>query len=122
MARKSAAATGVSVRFVNQDALDFKPVLGSFDLVHDRGFLHGLPAGSWRKWNKLAGSALKVGGLVIAKEFIVDPMRAFGPRGLTESEIRGVLSRGFRVEQIDLTRFSDRDEAGSAMLVVARRT
>ena len=122
MARESAAAAGVSVRFVNEDALDFEPVVGSFDLVHDRGFLHTLPAQSWGKWKRLAGSALKVGGLVIAKEFVVDPRRAFGPRGLTESEMRGVLKRGFRIEQLNFSRFSEREGAGSSMLVVARRT
>jgi 2-polyprenyl-3-methyl-5-hydroxy-6-metoxy-1,4-benzoquinol methylase len=121
MAASFAAKSGISVEFLNTDVLKFKPTQGGFDLVLDRGFLHTLPRADRRKWSRLVTEALRPDGIVIAKEFLFDRRRAFGPRGLTEAEIRAVFSHGLRIERTTRSSFGRRGTGHEALLVVARR-
>jgi SAM-dependent methyltransferase len=121
MAARFAARAGASIEFVNTDVLTFEPEKGGFDLVHDRGFLHTLPPSDWHRWRELVGRALRPAGLVIAKEFVFDTKRTFGPRGLTQAEIRGVFSPGLHIEAITRSSFSGRGAGQPAFLVIARR-
>ena len=121
MASQFAQEAGVKIDFRNADVLSFQPGPGSFDLVHDRGFLHTLESRDWKKWTDLAATALKPSGLLFAKEFAYDPNRNEGPRGFTKLEFEAVLDNRFTIESIRVGRFRGPSFAHAALLLIARR-
>jgi len=121
MASKFAEEAGVKIDFRNTDVLSFQPSPSSFDLVHDRGFLHTLESREWKKWTDLASVALKPGGLLFAKEFVYDPNRHEGPRGFTKSELENVLDKRFTIESIQEGTFRGPRFPHAAFLMIARR-
>jgi cyclopropane fatty-acyl-phospholipid synthase-like methyltransferase len=121
MASKFAEKAAVNVDFRTANVLGFRPKPGSFDLVHDRGFLHTLDSSEWSVWTSLVARVLKLGGLVIAKEFIYNPKRHFGPRGFTKPELLSVLDDRFRIQSLDESSFRGTRLAAAAFLLIARR-
>jgi SAM-dependent methyltransferase len=121
MASRFAQEAGVKVDFRRANVLDFKPSPGSFDLVHDRGFLHTLDASEWPDWTDLVARALKPEGVLVAKEFIYNPRRHFGPRGFTKPELESVLDERFRIEDLEESRFRGTRLAAAAFLLIAQR-
>ena len=121
MASQFAEEAGVKIDFLNADVLSFQPPFSSFDLVHDRGFLHTLESQEWKKWTDLAAAALKPGGLLFAKEFAYDPNRSFGPRGFTRLELENVLDDRFTIESIREGRFLGPRFAHTTFSLIARR-
>jgi hypothetical protein len=69
----------------------------------------------------LVARVLKLGGLVIAKEFIYNPKRHFGPRGFTKPELLSVLDDRFRIQSLDESSFRGTRLAAAAFLLIARR-
>jgi 2-polyprenyl-3-methyl-5-hydroxy-6-metoxy-1,4-benzoquinol methylase len=122
MASQFAEEAGVRIDFRNADVLSFHPSSSSFDLVHDRGFLHTLDPTEWREWTDLVAVALKPSGLVFAKEFVYNPNRHFGPRGFTRSELENVLDNRFRIESLEESTFRGPRFAPAAFLLIARRS
>jgi SAM-dependent methyltransferase len=121
MASRFAQEAGVKIDFRRGNVLDFKPRPGSFDLVHDRGFLHTLDESEWPVWTNLVARALKPGGVVVAKEFIYNPRRNFGPRGFTKKELESVLDNRFRIRILEESTFRGTRLAARAFLLVAQR-
>jgi len=121
MASQFAQEAGVKIDFRNADVLSFQPRRGSFDLVHDRGFLHTLESRDWKRWTDLAAASLKPGGLLFAKEFICDSNRSEGRRGFTKLEFEAVLDNRFTIESIRVGRFRGPSFAHAALLLIARR-
>ena len=121
MASQFAEEAGVKIDFRNADVLSFQPRSGSFDLVHDRGFLHTLESRDWKKWTDLAAAALKPGGLLFAKEFAYNSNRYEGPRGFTKLELENVLDNRFTIESIQEGTFRGPPFAHAAFLLIARR-
>jgi 2-polyprenyl-3-methyl-5-hydroxy-6-metoxy-1,4-benzoquinol methylase len=121
MASRFAQEAGVKIDFLRANVLDFKPRAGSFDLVHDRGFLHTLDATDWPVWTNLVAQGLKPGGVVVAKEFIRNPGRHFGPRGFTKAELQSVLDNRFRIQSLEESTFRGTRLAARAFLLVAQR-
>jgi SAM-dependent methyltransferase len=121
MASKFAEEARVKVDFQRANILDFEPTPNSFDLVHDRGFLHTLDQSEWPVWLNLVATALKPSGLVIAKEFLHNPRRHFGPRGFTRSELRNVLDDRLKIESLEEASFRGPRLAAAAFLLIARR-
>jgi len=121
MARRFAKESGVDIDFITADILAYRPKPASYDLVHDRGFLHTLYSSSWSRWMDIVATALKPGGLLIAKEFQYNPVRFYGPRGLRESELRRILDARFAIMSIEKTRFLGRAIKPAALLLIARR-
>ena len=121
MASQFAEEAGVKIDFRNADALSFQPSPSSFDLVHDRGFLHTLESREWLQWRDLVAAALKPGGLLFAKEFACDPKRYEGPRGFTKLKLENVLDGRFIIESIEEGRFLGPRFAHTALLLIARR-
>jgi len=121
MARRFARESGVDIDFITADILAYRPKPASYDLVHDRGFLHTLYPSSWSRWADIVATALKPSGLLIAKEFEYDPLRYYGPRGLKESELRGILDARFAIMGVEKSRFLGRAIKPAALLLIARR-
>lgn len=121
MASRLAKEAGVKIDFRMTNVLAFQPRPRSFDLVHDRGFLHTLDPSEWPVWVRLVATALKPGGLVMAKEFTYNPKRHFGPRGFTKSELQNVLDDRFKIESLEESSFPGPKIAPAALLLIARR-
>ena len=121
MASRFALQAGVTIDFRTMDVLSFQPSPNSYDLVHDRGFLHTLDPSEWPRWTSFVATALKPGGIVIAKEFTYNPKRHFGPRGFTKSELQNVLDRRFKVDSLEQSTFRGARFGAAAFLLVARR-
>ena len=69
----------------------------------------------------MVATALKPGGIVIAKEFTYNPKRHFGPRGFTKSELQSVLDDRFKIDRLEQSNFRGPRFEASAFLLVARR-
>ncbi|MBW6517733.1 MAG: hypothetical protein K0A89_04430 [ANME-2 cluster archaeon] len=82
-----------------------------------RGFLHSLEPPQHPGWTDLVAAALKPGGIVVAKEFTIDPVNQYGPAGLSESEMRDVLDGRFTVEMLEKTEFSVRGYAHDGLIL-----
>ena len=63
--------------------------------------------------------ALRPGGIITAKEFIFDEGRTFGPRGLTEQEIRTVLSPPIVVKELTKSSFWETGPRNETFFVLA---
>lgn len=120
MAGDLAKKAGMEVDFRVIDVLTFEPD-GTFDLVLDRGFLHSLEPVERPKWTDLVAAALKPGGIVVAKEFTIDPVNRFGPPGLSESEMRHVLDGRFTVKSLARTEFAVRGQVHDGIILVGVR-
>ncbi|MCL7414094.1 MAG: class I SAM-dependent methyltransferase [ANME-2 cluster archaeon] len=120
MAEECALKAGVEVEFRIINVLAFEPD-GSFDLVLDRGFLHSLEPTEYPRWTDMVAAALKPGGIVVAKEFTIDPVNRFGPTGLSESEMRDVLDRRFTIERLEQTEFSVRGQVHDGLILLGIR-
>jgi len=121
MASRFAVEAGVKIDFRTMDILSFQPDPNSFDLVHDRGFLHTLDPSEWSRWTDLVATALKPLGTVIAKEFTYNPKRHFGPRGFTKLELQNVLDSRFKIHSIEQSGFRGPRFEAAAFMLVARR-
>jgi 2-polyprenyl-3-methyl-5-hydroxy-6-metoxy-1,4-benzoquinol methylase len=121
MASRFAQEAGVKIDFRRANVLDFKPKPSSFDLVHDRGFLHTLDESKWPVWTDLVARALKPKGVVVAKEFIYNPRRNFGPRGFSKEELESVLDNRFRIQILEESTFRGTRLTAHAFLLVAQR-
>jgi SAM-dependent methyltransferase len=121
MASRFAQEAEVKIDFRRANVLDFEPTPGSFDLVHDRGFLHTLDSSEWPVWTNLVARALKRGGVVVAKEFIRNPRRHFGPRGFTKPELQSILDNRFRIQSLEESTFRGTRLAAAAFLLIAQR-
>ena len=120
MATRFATRAKARIEFVNCDVLGFRPIKGAYDLVHDRGFLHTLPKSDRRKWRKVVATALRPGGIVIAKEFVYDERRSYGPRGLTEPEVRALFSAPLGIVELARSSFWGAGHGHESFLIVAR--
>jgi SAM-dependent methyltransferase len=121
MAGRLAKESGVDINFITADILAYRPKPASYDLVHDRGFLHTLHPSSWSRWVDVVATALRPGGLLIAKEFQYNPLRYYGPRGLRESELRGIVDARFAILSMEKSCFLGRAITPTALLLTARR-
>jgi 2-polyprenyl-3-methyl-5-hydroxy-6-metoxy-1,4-benzoquinol methylase len=121
MASQFAEEAGVKIDFRNANVLSFQPRSSSFDLVHDRGFLHTLEPTEWKEWADLVAIALKPSGLLFAKEFAYNPRRHSGPRGFTRSELESVLDNRFQIQSLTESTFRGVRFAHTAFLLIARR-
>jgi cyclopropane fatty-acyl-phospholipid synthase-like methyltransferase len=121
MASQFALQADVKIDFRTIDVLSFQPSPNSYDLVHDRGFLHTLESSEWPRWTSFVASTLKPGGIVIAKEFTYNPRRRFGPRGFTKSELQNVLDGRFKIDSLEQSTFRGPRFEAAAFLLVARR-
>lgn len=121
MASRFAEEAGVKIDFQRANALAFQPKPSSFDLVHDRGFLHTLDPSEWPAWVNLVATGLKPNGMIMAKEFTYNPERRYGPRGFTKSELLSVFDDRFRIESLEESTFRGPRFAHTAFLLIGRR-
>jgi SAM-dependent methyltransferase len=124
LARTKATERGVDVRFVVADALRLVDLGEQFDTVLDCGLFHVLDDDERARYVASLTEALRPGGRFHMLCFSERQPGDWGPRRVTQDEIRVAFSRGWGIESIesaviDLTW----DPAGAlAWLVAATRT
>lgn len=105
-ARARAAAAGVSPEIRAADALAGLP--SGFNLVFDRGVLHGLSAEEGRRLADRVHAALVPGGWWLSLLGSSDePSRRPGPPRWSLAEIAAAMEPRFRVERVLTTSFDD---------------
>lgn len=101
LARRKAAERGVDVRFLVADALDLGSLGEAFDTVIDSGLFHVFGDDDRARYVDSLRAATAPGGRVYVLCFSDRMPGDFGPRRVTQDEIRSSFSDGWTVEAIE---------------------
>lgn len=113
-ARRKAAERGLSAQFLVHDALDLASLGRTFDNAIDSGLFHVFSDEQRPLFVASLASVLRPGGRYFMQCFSDKQPGDWGPRRVSEAEIRAVFSPGWRVDSIEEAVFENRiDPAGS---------
>ena len=101
LARRKAAERGVDVRFLLADALDLGSLGEVFDTVIDSGLFHVFDDDDRARYVDSLRAATAPGGRVYVLCFSDRFPPGFGPRRVSQEEIRASFSDGWTVEAIE---------------------
>ena len=101
LARRKAAERGIDVRFLVADALEFASLGEAFDTVIDSGLFHVFDDGDRARYVESLRAATAPGARVYVLCFSDRFPPGFGPRRVSEEEIRASFSDGWAVEAIE---------------------
>jgi len=101
IARAKAADRGLSVRFMVMDALDLGSLGGQFDTVADSGLFHVFDDDRRARYVDSLRAVTAPGGRVLVLCFSDRQPGEWGPRRVTEEEIRACFRDGWRVDAVD---------------------
>jgi SAM-dependent methyltransferase len=101
LARRKAAERGVDVRFLLADALDLGSLGEVFDTVIDSGLFHVFDDNDRARYVDSLRAATAPSGRVYVLCFSDRFPPGFGPRRVSQEEIRASFSDGWTVEAID---------------------
>ncbi len=100
-AEAKASERGLRVRFVVGDALDL-PALGErYDTILDSGLFHVFDDDDRARYVEGLRAVLSPGGRYVMLCFSDRQPGTFGPRRLTQDEIRASFTEGWRIESIE---------------------
>jgi SAM-dependent methyltransferase len=105
LARSKAAERGIAVRFLVADALNLGSLGETFDTVIDSGLFHVFDDDDRARYVGSLRAATAPGGRVYLLCFSDRFPPGFGPRRVSEEEIRASFSDGWTVEAIDAVGF-----------------
>ncbi|HUA41710.1 MAG TPA: class I SAM-dependent methyltransferase [Streptosporangiaceae bacterium] len=126
-ARAKAAQRGLTVRFLVGDALDLEPVglAGTIDTVIDSGVFHVFSDEDRPRYVAGLASVLKPGGVTYLMCFSNRQPGGFGPRRVSQDELRDAFAADWTVESISADSFDINPLQGTtqaqAWLAVLRR-
>lgn len=101
LAREKAAARGVEARFVVWDALDLPGLGERFDTVLDCGLFHVFDDPDRLRFVDSLATVIPAGGRYFMLCFSERQPGDWGPRRVTQEEIRASFAEGWRVESIE---------------------
>jgi SAM-dependent methyltransferase len=104
IARDKARARGLAVRFLVGDALDLGYLGEQFDTVIDSGLFHVFDNEQRARYVESLRAAIAPGGRLFLLCFSDLQPGEFGPRRVTQKEIRASFADGWRVDSIDEAR------------------
>jgi 2-polyprenyl-3-methyl-5-hydroxy-6-metoxy-1,4-benzoquinol methylase len=99
-AKDKARRRGIDVHFRVHDALDLQSLGRVFDTVIDSGVFHTFPDDARGAFVSSVASVLKPGGVYIMIAFSELEPGSWGPRRVTDAEIRSSFSQGWRVDDV----------------------
>jgi SAM-dependent methyltransferase len=102
MARGKAAARGLAARFAVHDALDLASLGERFDTVIDSALFHVFGDEERGRYEASLREVIPPGGRYFMICFSERHPGGFGPRRVTQDEIRATFATGWRVDAIDL--------------------
>ena len=105
LARRKAAERGLSPEFQVADALDLGSLGRHFRTVIDSGVFHTFSDSERQAYVHSLATVVGPGGLVYLLCFSEQTPGEYGPRRVTQQEIRDAFSQGWTVERIEEERF-----------------
>jgi cyclopropane fatty-acyl-phospholipid synthase-like methyltransferase len=123
-ARGKAKDRRVEATFVVHDALQLQRLGRTFDTVIDSGLFHTFSDEDRNAFTTSLGAVLPRGGRYLMMCFSEHEPGDWGPRRVTQAEIRKTFRAGWRVESIRRARFeANVDDGGAAawLSTIARR-
>ena len=100
-AQEKAAARGLAVRFLVWNALDLPGLGGQFDTVLDCGLFHIFEDPDRPRFVASLHGAMRPGGRYFMLCFSDRQPGDWGPRRITEAEIRTNFADGWRIDSLD---------------------
>jgi SAM-dependent methyltransferase len=104
-ARSKASARRVAARFEVADVLDLTAFTSLFDTGIDSGCFHTFDDGARARYVRSLHSALKPNGRMFIMCFSERQPGTWGPRRVTQAELRDAFSDGWRVDDIRAAHF-----------------
>jgi cyclopropane fatty-acyl-phospholipid synthase-like methyltransferase len=101
LAEKKAEERGVEARFLVIDALDLAPVGQRFDTVLDCGLFHVFDDADRPRFVESLSAAVVEGGRYHMLCFSDEQPGDWGPRRVTEAELRASFAEGWQAESIE---------------------
>jgi SAM-dependent methyltransferase len=98
-----AAERGVKARFVVGDARDLASLGEQFDVILDCGLFHVFDDEDRGPFAASLGDAVRAGGVYYMLCFSENEPGDWGPRRVTQAEIRSAFAEGWRVDAIEHT-------------------
>jgi SAM-dependent methyltransferase len=121
-AEAKAAERGLEARFLVWNALDLAALGELFDTVLDSGCFHVLDDDDRPAYVASLGAATRVGGRCHLLCFSDRQPGLFGPRRVSQEELRAAFADGWRVDAIESASIDSRDGRGSALAWLASIT
>jgi SAM-dependent methyltransferase len=107
-AREKAAARGLSVTFLEHDALQLETLGRTFDTVIDSGLFHVFDDEARARYVASLAAAVRSGGGYFMMCFSDEQPGDWGPRRVSQAEIRAAFATGWRVDEIRAATFDTR--------------
>ena len=121
-ARAKAKGRALEVRFELADALDLSVPEGQFDTVIDSGLFHVFSDEERPRFRDSLGRVLRSGGTYFLMCFSDQESGDWGPRRVTQAEIRSVFSGAWRVNYIQPSAFDVNGGQAQAWLASISRS
>lgn len=112
-ARRKAADRGIEAEFRVHDALGLAALGESFDTIVDSGLFHVFDDTARALYVAAVHSALRPGGHLHLMCFSDRQPGDWGPRRVTEAELRGAFGAGWRIDSLGRDRFDINPGLGS---------
>jgi cyclopropane fatty-acyl-phospholipid synthase-like methyltransferase len=113
-AQRKAAERGLAAQFRAHDALALGDLGRTFDNIIDSGLFHVFSDEERPRFVASLAQALRPGGRYFMQCFSVQQPGDWGPRRVSQAEIRAAFADGWRVDAIEEAAFANRFEpAGS---------
>jgi SAM-dependent methyltransferase len=105
IARRKAAERGIEATFETFDALRLDTLGESFDTILDSGLFHVFDDGDLTRYASALQAVLRPGGHLHLMCFSDRQPGDWGPRRVTEVELRAAFDSGWRIESLSPERF-----------------
>jgi SAM-dependent methyltransferase len=104
-ARRKASERGVDARFQVLDALSLATLGEDFDTVVDSGLFHVFDDAARARYVTVLHAGLRPGGHLRLMSFSDRQPGDWGPRRVTEAELRAAFGAGWRIDSLEPDRF-----------------
>jgi len=121
-ARRKGAERGIEATFLVGDALELRRLRRRFETVIDCGLFHVFTDEERQRYVESLGEVLASGGVIHVLCFSDAEPPGFGPRRVSEEELRGAFRGGFALTAIREARFASRIHEGGARAWLASFT
>jgi cyclopropane fatty-acyl-phospholipid synthase-like methyltransferase len=116
-----AAARGIEANFEVVDALDIPRRLGLFDTVIDSGLFHVFSDEERPRFRASLAAALRPGGTYLMMCFSDREPGDWGPRRISQSEVRSTFADGWQLNYIQASAFTTTMGTADAWLASFKR-
>jgi cyclopropane fatty-acyl-phospholipid synthase-like methyltransferase len=107
-ARDKARQRGVAIQFDIADVLDLQAYRQSFDTATDSGVFHVFEDEDRPRYEHSVRDALRPGGHLFLMSFSEREPGDWGPRRVTQAELRDTFSDGWHIDSIEAAHFVTR--------------